>query len=279
MVRHYYYLVAGLPDLLLDEGKILPDFVGFLSELSERVHPEDAKLMNILRLPYDNRNLMRAIENREEEFDQRGLYSEEDIAAEIKSPQKLPAYMKLFIEAFKENQRLFPGLIPEDQLTWLFYDEVTGHPNAFIRQWFTFELHLRNVLAGLNVRSYYQRREGGTAVKTMDQAIIGQNDVADLIRRSAAPDFSLGPMLPWIDKVTSLKDENPLEREKRIDDLRWSILDELTVFSYFRIETILAVSLKLAMAQRWKQLDREVGKERLDLLVKELTAGFRMPEA
>jgi hypothetical protein len=274
MPRSYYYLVAGLPDIVLDNTKKGLTLDAFISDVSEQIHENDVSLLSLFRLPFDNKNLVNLLEKQEKKFDERGNFSQDILEQEIKQPDSLPFYMKTFLEAYKEEKLPFPELSFEDQLNWLFYDEATDHDNPFIRDWLIFDLDLRNVLAGLNCRKMARNREGDFSLA---QSIICKNDVTELIHKSNAPDFSLSNKLPWIEKVVSLNSDDLVEYEKSIDTLRWDILNELTIFTYFQIETILAFIVKLDMVERWQKLDPETGKEKLEKLLSELKTGHTDP--
>ena len=110
----------------------------------------------------------------------------------------------------------------------------------------------------------------------MQRAIVGRNDVAQTILRSTTPDFSLSAQLPWIERLVGLSRDNLVELEKSIDTLRWEMLNELTVFSYFAVETLLAFCIKLGMVERWQGLDESEGEKRFTALVEELASGFHL---
>ncbi len=276
MSRDYYYLISGLPDLVLEGNKSVPSMVQFIEDVSEQVEPSDAALLSLLRLPYDNANLLLLLLELPRKFDDRGNFSLEDLEAEVRVPDKVPEYMKTFIEAQKEGRQLFAGLSPEDQLHWLFFEEMTSHENAFISQWFVFEQNLRNLVAALNVRRYGQ--QGNEQAGSLPTTIVGRNDVAESILRSNAPDFSLAPLFQWVDRVIGLDMHNVVEFERNLDLLRWDVLNELISFTYFKIETILAFAIKLGLVDRWQRLDSKAGKEILQRLVGELQSGFALSE-
>lgn len=278
MQRNYYYLVSGLPDIIIDSGKKVPPVKEFISEAAELISTEDAQLLSLLRYPIDNKNLIGILEEKNGPFDPRGNFSLEDLELAVKAPDNLPEYMQTFIESFKEGKTPYPGLSAEDHLTWLFYDEMKQHKNKFISEWFSFDQGLRNVLAGLNCRKIPSDTEEKGSPFSLQSVIIGHDDVTELIHKSTAQDFSLGPVFPWAEKILSLPDGNLTEHEKAIDDLRWNVLDELTTFTYFRIETVLAFCIKLDIVERWLRLDPETGKERLEKLTEELVSGFHMKE-
>jgi hypothetical protein len=108
--------------------------------------------------------------------------------------------------------------------------------------------------------------------------VIGRNDVAEAVLKSSAPDFGLGQEYPWVDRIIALSRQGLTDMEKGLDDLYWDMLNEMTVYSYFHVETIGAFVLKLQIVERWMKLSPAAGKARLDKLVEELMSSFVMPE-
>lgn len=266
MARNYYYLVASLPDLLLDESKGGVSFSETVAELVEHVHPADHGLFRFLRYPFDNTNIINLLDRPDRPFDARGNFSRDDLADALKNPDALPGYAGEFLEARREGKELFPGLGSQDQLAWLFHDAAAAHRSAFIREWFEFECDLRNVMAAVAVREFQEH--------PLDKVLLRRNDNAEMIARSTAPDFSVSGALPWVERVLAARREGPVESEMQIDRLRWDMLNDLTTFSYFQVESLLAFCLKLEMVERWQLLVPEEGEARLNALVEELLSGF-----
>jgi len=97
--------------------------------------------------------------------------------------------------------------------------------------------------------------------------------------RSSSPDFGLSGAFPWVDKVIALGRGGLTDMEKGIDDLRWEVLNDMTMFiPFFRVETVAAFVQKLLIVERWIKLEPAAGKARLDKLIDELMTSFVMPE-
>lgn len=265
----YYFLVTSLPDLLLEEKWAPQGFSAFADDIVDFISEQDAELLLYIRLPFDNANLITLLESRQRLFEPNGNYSREDLLQGVKTPALLPGYMQMLVEAHKESRQLFPDLSLEDQLNWLFYEEAAQHPNEFLAAWFTFEMNLRNVLAGLNVRSGFphlnDRAEGSERV--LASAIVGRNEVSEQILKSLAPEFGLSSRLEWIESIIDLPMDDVARRETEIDQLRWDTLDGLSQFTGFHIESILAFCLKLFIVERWQGLDPQEGRRKLERLV------------
>ena len=267
--RNYYDLVAGLADISPDAARMPISAAGFIAQTAEQIHPDDAVMLRLLQLPLDNRNLITLLDRLDRPFEPGGAYDLEGLTAEIANPETLPEYMRLFIDSHRAGELLPPELNNDDRLTWLFFENMTAHKNDFIASWFTFELQLRNILAALAVRRgmpHLQQREP-EYLKCLESVLICRTDVEERLLASSAPDFGLAEKLPWIEQVLQLPVDDFTQRERRIDLLRWDMLDELTTFAYFQIETLLAFCLKLMIVERWMRLDPQTGRKRLEQLL------------
>ena len=278
-MANYYYVVSGLPSLVMEENKSVPSFTDVVRHIEEEVAERDLKIINAMRLPADNKNLVNMLLGKEGEFDARGSFTQAELSNAIKAPETLPLYMQQFLEAHRENRQVFAGLTPLDQLTWLFYDEMTQSRNEFLKAWFQFDLDLRNVAVGVNVRKNLGHIEALATERDRPGmfTVIGRNDVAEAVLRSAAPDFGLNNSYHWVEKVVALSRGGLTEMEKGLDEIRWQKLTELTEFTLFQTETLAAFVQKLMIVERWMKLEPVTGRAKLDRLVEELRGSFVMP--
>ena len=267
--RNYHYLVAGLPDIILDQKKLSFSIAEFRDELKNHLHKDDYRLVDLLFLTIDNQNLLNLILKSSKPFDESCKYTRDQIEEEIREPSELPGYMQRFIHAFKSESPVFEGLSWEDQLTWLYYDYLKECPNEFLREWFEFDLDLKNIIAGFNVRKF--KLKG-------DKYYIGDNSVVQAVRKSTLKDFGLGIEFGHMDKLVNIhENDNLLERERATDIMRWEFLDENNTFNYFTIEVLLAYIIKLQMVQRWLDMDYETGKEMFRKLLDQLEQSYEFP--
>ncbi len=59
----------------------------------------------------------------------------------------------------------------------------------------------------------------------------------------------------------------PLERERRLDELRWGKLEELAGTDMFAPAYILAYALKLRLVTRWAELDEARGRKQVESMI------------
>ncbi|MDP2424193.1 MAG: DUF2764 family protein [Bacteroidales bacterium] len=268
--RNYYYLVAGLPDIIIEQSKITLALTDFKAELNEHLHPDDYKLVELLFLPADNRNVLNMLMKNIGDFDTSGRYTFDDIEDGIKEPEIFPHYLATFINHFKDNNPIVPNSSWENQMTTLYFDYIHKFDNAFLREWFLFELNVKNVLTALNSRRHKL---------TYENQLISNNIVVECIRKSNARDFGLANEFPLVEKLLQINENsNLLEREKALDLLRWHHLDDLNTFNYFTIEMILGYVIKLGIVERWMKLDKKTGEQMFRQFLMDLEKSYEFPK-
>ena len=78
--------------------------------------------------------------------------------------------------------------------------------------------------------------------------------------------------LPYIDAViAAVNDEaNLVEKEHKIDLIRWNEAAELATFDYFDVNAILSYLVRINIVARWTLLDAARGREMFARLLAEL---------
>jgi hypothetical protein len=265
--RNYYYLVAGFPDIVLDQKKIPFSIAELKQELKYHLHPDDFRLVEYLFLEYDNINFLNLLQKKEAEFILLGNYDESFFIDEIKEPEKMPGYMKKFLESYQQENPVHPKLSMENQLAWLYYDFMISQNNEFLKEWFTTLRDIKNIFAVYNSRKF------GIDIETQ---MIGDYELTEAAKRTAAKDFGMANELPYIDQIIGIH-ENPdiVEQELTFDLMKWNYLDRLNTFNYFTIEQILAFVIKFMMVERWTKLDTEHSRQFFKKMLNDLENSFQ----
>lgn len=270
----YYCLVAGLPDISLDDGKLTYTVANFKSDIYPELSVSDRKLIDLFFLKYDNLNLLKLLRDKEAIVDPRGNYSADELIAFIASVKEgetpvCPSYIPLFISDYLQKVSTDEYFVPEDCLANYYYAYAMECHNAFISSWFEFNLNINNVLTALTARKY-----------KFDVAsnIIGRTDVSNAIRTSNARDFGLTGTLEYLEQLMRISEtEELVEREKKIDILKWNWMEDAIFFDYFTIERIFVFLLKLEMIERWISLDKEKGNEIFRNIIESLKNEVQIP--
>jgi len=271
----YYYLIAGLPAISLDDTKLTYSVAEFKTELESVLSDSDKELLRWYFLKYDHVNLLSYLRKTVvREFDGRGVFSEEDIKeicylleTEDKVPEKIsvPAYFAEFIRTYYarfEEAEVAEYQLLEDKLSSLYYNEAIHCKNAFLASWFEMNLNIGNVMAALNCNKYGLDK---------NEYIVGKNEVAKQLRQSNARDFNIGNELDYMSELFQITEEPDfMMREKRLDVLRWNWLEERIFDRTFDIESVIAYLLRLEMIERWVLLDKVRGEKTFRQLVMDM---------
>ena len=276
MIKYYYYFVAGLPELTLEDSKLSYTVADFKTELYPDLSDEDKKLIDLFYLKFDNANVLKLLKDKDAAIDPRGIYSAEELTEFISllkdgdevADAMFPSYLSTFISEYF-NTPAEDEFLHEDRLAALYYDYAMKCRNKFVSSWFEFNLTMNNILVALIARKF-----------KMDIAplIVGDTEVCEALRTSGARDFGLTGEVDFLDQLVKISEtEELVEREKKIDQLRWNWMEEATFFNYFTIERLFVFLLQLEMIERWISLDKEKGNQLFRSIIATLKNEVQIP--
>ena len=274
---NYYYLIAGLADISLDDSKAPASAELLRTELYDALDAADRKVMDMLLMENDCGNLISVLRDGSVAADAPlGLLSAErmeELVAQVKAdeaPSKdIPGFMYTFVQEWLNDSWREHAAFAEDRLWSLFYEYAMGSGNEFVRKWYEFNLDLNNILSAITARTY------GLDIQ---KVIVGSNAAAQALRTSGARDWGLSQEIDFFDDVVRLIDEDDLaQRERKTDMLRWRWLEENTFFNYFTVERLFSYMVRLGMVERWTTLDKEKGQQLFRQLIGELKSQTEVP--
>lgn len=236
----YECLMAGLPELKAG-GEAPMTMETLLLLLEENLSEKDKLLLDLLRMKSDAPEISELVERYDDSI--------------IDQPD------------WWENAR--NTLSEADLRTQLLYEYGLKSKNKFVRKWFAYNQDMNNVLVAAICRKH------GFDVRKM---IVGQGEVAEILRKNLQQkDFGLGGVMDSLQEIMSLVDiDNLMEREKRMDALRFVWLEEATLFVDFSIENVLAYYLQAEMLNRWSLLTVEQGEKVFRELVADMKKGVNL---
>lgn len=284
----YYGLVTGLPSLSLDIQKTSYTQQEYYQDLLEELSNKDRELFEWLRLEQANKELVELLERgyiapsvddedepkvdaetkqEDDEVEEQSLlpiaelkrcaYMASRGRAERRS-DLLPSYMLRFINDVFEPQQDEQApqsfaLSYEDRLSAYYYAAAGKVRNSFLAEWFRFNQTLRNVL------TIYTCQRLGWEPRDY---VVGDGEIEQKLLTSRAKDFDLAEDEPMIGSMIQIAQEADIaKRERMIDALRWSWLEERTFAMFFDVELLLSYYIRLGIVERWAKLDKEVGQE------------------
>ncbi len=146
-----------------------------------------------------------------------------------------------------------------------FYAAALRQRNRFLREYFRFDLNLRN--AKVRYLNAQLGREPDQDVMTGEDPEAEDVDI-DGFR------FTGGEFEEALKVDNILSDKDLVSREKGLDDILWDKIDSLSTFHYFDIEAVLAYIAKLHIVTRWLNLDEEVGRDVFRRLLKDVRGTY-----
>lgn len=165
----------------------------------------------------------------------------------------VPAVMDSIVGPCSKADRKLVDFLLEgfngDSLDEDFYKRALSHKNRFIREYFSYDLDVRNAKVDF-LNSSLGRPAGQD---TMFPARYEVNAFDDR------------------DKVDAILSGNDiLERERGLDGLMWDRIDDITRMDVFNFDIILAFMAKLQITGRWLKLDEQTGRELFRKLVADI---------
>lgn len=276
MSKYYYYLVAGLPELTLEDSKLSYTVADFKAELYPDLSDEDKKLIDLFYLKFDNANVLKLLKDKDAAIDLRGNYSAEELVEFISSLKEgdeiadavFPSYLSTFIFEYF-NATAEDDFLYEDRLAALYYEYAMKCKNKFVSSWFAFNLTMNNILVALTARKF-----------KMDIAplIVGDTEVCEALRTSGARDFGLTGEVDFLDQLVKISEtEELVEREKKIDQLQQK--NEQTFHSEIieKSSFFHPIPTQLEMIERWISLDKEKGNQLFRSIIATLKDEVQIP--
>ncbi|MBP5572964.1 MAG: DUF2764 family protein [Bacteroidales bacterium] len=154
--------------------------------------------------------------------------------------------MELLSEKDQKLVELMEEGFDENTLGADFYAKVAKSKNRFIREYFDFDARLRNIKV-----QYLAKRLG----KKGDDYLVEMPDA----------DFEEQHQIHAI-----LEDVDFVDREQKMDELKWEKASDIARMDYFNMNAILSFLVKAKTVQRWAELDPVKGQEMFQKLVQDI---------
>lgn len=274
---NYYCLMAGLPDISLEDTAGSVSMEEMREALDEVLSDKDKKIISYFFLQKDCLNIVELLKNPQAELTERGNMTAEQYADLYTSATEMnfnvhryPAFLSEYVRAYAYNKDK-AGYFPKDDMLYQFYDyAINTCPSGMVRQWYQLNLDITNILTAMLAR------KNGWSVADY---IHGDNEVTEMILTNNTRDFNLMLEYDYVADLMKIVDcQDPVEKEKKIDAFKWLWLDEQTFFESFSVDAVFAYLCKLDMLARWERLDVEKGQQAFRQIIDDLRSVAKVPE-
>lgn len=276
-MANYYCLMAGLPDIKLDDAKLEISIPELREQMEGNLSDSDMKVIFYFFLKNDCLNLAKLLKDPEAKIECDGNFTMEQYVDLMTSAREMnfnvhryPAFMSIFAREYQYNKDK-EGYFAEDDILSKFYEyAIETCPNKMVRQWYKLNYDITNILT-----AFLARKIGWN----VSEYIQGENEVTEMILNNNTKDFDLTAEYDYVSDLMKVVDcEDPVEKEKKIDALKWLWLEDQTFFNIFSIDAVFAYLCKLDMLERWEKLDVEKGQETFRQIIENLRGEARVPE-
>lgn len=268
----YYCLVASLREWTLDSDTKGFDVREILDEILDELTADDRRAVALLYAYYDCENII-ARRTERQRFNPLGNLSVEQLDDVLINrnyallSERVAKVVKLYVEADDEDRDDEVTITEnfEHAIFEAYYADLAASKSEFLRGWGEFDRTLRNIAAAVAARE---------AGRTIKDVVIGGGEVVEQLVRSSAADFGLRGELQYIDAVIAAVSDEPniVEKERKIDAIRWAEAEDIAAYDYFNVNYILSYLVKVNIVARWTLLSPEVGREMLNKLIASLDA-------
>ena len=274
---NYYCLMAGLPDISLNDTKKAPTVAELKEECENVLSDSDKKLMSYFFLKYDCQNIVRLLKNPDAQLLPNGNYTLEQYQDLITSATEMnfnvhryPAFMSIFAREYTYNSGQ-KGWFARDAIMLAYYEYARQVPNKMMADWYQLNIDILNILTAL-----IARKQGWQ----LSNYVQGGGEVVETILDNPNQhDFGLGSEFEYVKELMNCADtEDPVEKERLIDALRWNWLEEKTFLEPFDINALFSYLARTEMLERWALLDVEQGRARFTEIIGNLRGEAKVPE-
>ncbi len=276
-MANYYCFMAGLPTVKLTDAQPRYSLLHLKEELADMLAPQDARLMERYFLRFDSENLAALLAGNEAELDARGNYDREALNQLIEEARQtegtvkgFPTFMADIVRDYESHAGQTSWFV-RDAALLAYYNYARQCPNTMMAEWYTLNFNILNILTAL-----IARRQGWT----LTDYVQGDGPVVEaLLKQAGQADFGLSAELDYMkDLMQAAETNDPVDKERQIDALRWNWLEEKTFFEPFDITTLFAYVVRSEILERWALLDPEQGRQRFTEIIENLRSEAKVPE-
>ena len=264
----YYYLIATLPDLSLEIETANINFDEIVETIERNLTNEDKQIFKYLIYPHDNRNLLNAIFKKHHgivplPFQRPAVFSPVIIEDYVQERYNFPDYMADFLMTFQERFSEMEMVETETHLVESFIREVSQVPEAFIKDYYFFEKHLKSMVAAFN-RSLYNFH-GSVSV-------LEETEISEKLANEGSGMSVLSQAYPFIVSLReAIHSKKPWLIEQTVDQIKWEFIDHYNK-EFFSNRHVYGYVLKLFILQRRDLLEQADTKTHFERLNKQVGA-------
>ncbi|MCI0382573.1 MAG: DUF2764 domain-containing protein [Chlamydiae bacterium] len=252
-MRNYYFLAPSLPPLVVGET---PDitFEELDYRLSTNLYKKDYEKVHLFRRYFDLHNIRSLL--LEEPLDSRGNLTEKELDEALLIHDILPEYVFDFLDEYEskeEKLRYIFGLFSK------YFSEEIPKQKGFVKKYLQFERDWRLILL-----AFKAKRLKSDLVYELQFEDFSDSLVAYIMAQKDAEEFHPPPEYNEIKLLLESCGNDPWVQFKEFATYRFNKIEEMAGYPLFSIDWILGYLARLFIVEKWRLMDEEEGKRRLE---------------
>lgn len=254
----YYFLGIAIPEVTIGVEPEL-SFIQFWEMLKQNLSDRDLKRAKAVRFLEDIYNIKSYWLG--DPLDLRGNWSKQRLESILLQNDKSPRFITDFLQKYETQ---------EDRLKY-FSALVVGYfryeiprVDGFLKQYLELEREIRLLFVGFRAkvlgRDLFRELQFEDPNDDFVAQILAQKDTKEF-----EPPAEYAALKPLFQQFYA----EPLKLHQALLEYKFNKIDEILGFDKFSVDRILGDMIQLIMAEKWYELDHQVGTKIVDRLVKE----------
>ena len=245
-MSNYYCQIAGLPELAFTTESQHVDLHGFVNEITPYLAPTHLKWFNLLLYSVTHKDMVGFYQTGKFPDGLLPYFNPSWFDPETNQQSLLPGYLQHFNSIIHRDGNNIDKLKIETTLLEAYFKSLMVSEDGFINKWGTFEMNLKNYLAAKIGEDYHIPKE--------NQLLKG-NQLAEKLLEFNILNKEIQTGWDFSEKINALLETTDFyQKELAIDQLKWKVIDEINLFTYFSIDILLGYLQKLIILGRWKKI-------------------------
>lgn len=257
-MTEYYFLSSLLPDLQIgvppdidsEELKALID-INLSKEDKEKIHQ--------FRIYYDLLNLRSLWKN--EKFSYRGNYNHESLEDLLLHHEGFPSFVFDYLD---KNEKIEDRIHNFTALIARYFKESIQNSEGFLKKYLTMERDFRIILTALRTKKLQRNLLQEFQYEDPHDSLVSQ-----IIAQKDSSHLELPEEYEELQEIFEENWEDPLKLHHEFNDYKLQKIDEISTMDFFSVDRVLAYLAKLTIIEQDLELDKEEGKNKVDMILKE----------
>lgn len=257
MPEPYVFIGTALPPLSLDEKPEL-SYPELKRLLKDNLSEKDYNQIRIYQRYFNLRNAYLMLQGAQ--IDPYGDLNENQLEEALIATEHLPKYLVNYLNKYDNKQDRL-SFYPE--VVAAYFREEKNQAVGILKDYLDLERSIRLVSS-----AFRAKKLGWDIDKELQFEDPQEELIAQLLAQKDSKEFIISEKYDALVKILNEYYASPLKLHKALIEYRFNKLEELVGFDPFSLDRILAYFIQLTLVEKWQKLNKEVGIQIVDDILK-----------